>query len=389
MSNDHRLPIDESALDAFWNELVSGSETDRTLANQLPADVVQALRSISAIDPAPQSSTVRERAWAETWERIRTTPTEQELAPMHAIPLSSNHRLPQSMPVRGDMRAARRRERIDRRMAIALTLIAASLLAFVAYGFFGPFDSDPDNGPVIPAVILQDVTPTPTPVGEHKLTIDLPADRVHSTGSISAGWDYIEVPEGILYPYEGYCCPGPFIEYVLTGQLTVQSDAPMTVFRADGTSEAIPIGQKTTMLEGDAFLAENDAGLKVKDNGPGLTQLLGWVLVNEDGFNGHDVGGFPVSSDVDLEFEMSVNPGPGQVVITRYDSVDQIPKPAPNSYQFVLQAYHDSSGTAKVMSSLVPMPATPSAGGYDGFYVLDFLMSPPGTPSPTAGTPVS
>ena len=380
MSNNHRLPIDESTLNTFWNQVVSGVETDRTIATQLPADVVQAIRSITAIDPAPQSSTVRERAWAETWERIRTTPTEREHASMHAIPLSANQRLPQSLPVPDHARSAPRIERIDRRLAIVLALIAASLLAFVAYAILGPFDSDPDNGPVIPAVVLQEVTPTPTPIGEHKLTIDLPADRVHSTGSISAGWDYIEFPQGIPYPYEGYCCPGPFIEYVLTGELTVQSDVPMTIFRANGTSESIPVGQETTLLAGDAFLAENDAQLQAINNGEVLTQMLGWVLLNEDGFNGHDLGGFPSSLDVDLEFDMTVNPGPGQLVITRYDRLDQIPDPAPNSYQFVLQAYHDSTGAAKVMSSLVEMPATPGAGGYDGFYVLDFLMSPPGTP---------
>src|SRR6476659_3855441 len=99
MSNNHRLPIDESTLNTFWNQVVSGVETDRSIATQLPADVVQAIRSITAIDPAPHSSTVRERAWAETWERIRTTPTEREHASMHAIPLSANQRLPQSLPV--------------------------------------------------------------------------------------------------------------------------------------------------------------------------------------------------------------------------------------------------------------------------------------------------
>lgn len=388
MSDNHRLPIDESALNAFWNELVSGAETDRTLANQLPADVVQAIRSISAIDPAPQSSTVRERAWAKTWERIRTTSAAQEPSSMHAIPLSPNPRLPQSMPVPRPARAAPLIGRIDRRLAIVLTLIAASLLAFVAYGFFGPFDSDPDNGPVIPAAVMQEATPIATPVGEHKLTIDLPADRVHSTGSISAGWDYIEFPPNQTFTYKGYCCPGPYIEYVLSGQLTVQSDAPMTIFRADGSNESIPIGTEATLLAGDAFLAENDAGLVAISKGETWAQLLGWVLMNEEGFNGHDEGGFAPALDADLEFDMAVNPGPGQVVITRYDTLDQIPEPGPNSYQFVLQAYHNQSGEGKVTSSLVVMPSTPVAGGADdGFYVLDFLMTPPGTPSPTAGTP--
>jgi hypothetical protein len=277
--------------------------------------------------------------------------------------------------------------RIDRRSAVAFTLVAAVLLALLAYGVFGRFDSDPDNGPVIPAVVEQEVTPTPTPVGEHKLTFDLPASSVPSTGSINAGWDYIEFPSDQTYSYVGYCCPGPFFEYVLAGQLTVSSDAPMTIYRADGSSESIPIGTEATLGAGDAFLAENDAELVATNHGDDIAQLLGWVLLDDDRFNGHEAGGFAPALDVDLKFDMTVSPGPGRVSITRYDRPDQIPEPAPNSYQFVLQLYHDSTGAAKVTSSLVETLATPVAGGTDGFYVLEFFMTPPGTPSPNAGTP--
>ncbi len=95
---------------------------------------------------------------------------------------------------------------------------------------------------------MQEVSPIATPVGEHKITIDLPASMVHSTGAITAGWDYIEFPADSTYTYVPYCCPGPFIEYVLTGQLTVQSAAPMTIIRFDDTTESIPAGQDVTLL---------------------------------------------------------------------------------------------------------------------------------------------
>jgi hypothetical protein len=239
-------------------------------------------------------------------------------------------------------------------------------------------------------VVVQQATAAATPAGEHKMRIDLPASMVHSTGGVSAGWDYIEFPTDRTYTYKGYCCPGPFIEYVLTGQLTVQSDAPMTIFRADGTNESIPVGQEVTLLTGEAFLTENESEIVATNHGDVLAQLLGWVLVNDARFNGHGVGGFPLSLGVDTEIRMAVNPGPGQVVITRYDTLAQIPDPAPNSYQFVLQAYQEQNGGLKVKSSLVEMPGTPGAGNSNaGYYVLDFFMSPPGTPSPTAGTPGS
>lgn len=307
---------------------------------------------------------------------------------MHAMPNSTNHRLSQPSPRPATPRAAPALGRTNRRLAIAVTLIAAALAAFVLYGVFGPFDSGPENGPVIPAVVMQEETPAATPVGEHKLTIDLPASMVHSTGGISAGWDYIEFPNDRTYTYKGYCCPGPFIEYVLTGQLTVQSDAPMTIFRADGTNESIPVGQDVTLLAGDAFLAENESGIVATNHGEASAQLLGWVLVNDARFSGHGVGGFPLSLGVDTESRMAVNPGPGQVVVTRYDTLAQIPDPAPNGYQFILQAYQGQNGELKVKSSLAEMSGTPVAGNSNvGYYVLDFLMSPPGTPSPTAGTP--
>jgi hypothetical protein len=145
-----------------------------------------------------------------------------------------------------------------------------------------------------------------------------------------------------------------------------------------------------TLLTGDAFLTENESEIVATNHGDVLAQLLGWVLVNDARFNGHGVGGFPLSLGVDTEIRMAVNPGPGQVVITRYDTLAQIPDPAPNSYQFVLQAYQEQNGGLKVKSSLVEMPGTPGAGNSNaGYYVLDFFMSPPGTPSPTAGTPGS
>jgi len=302
---------------------------------------------------------------------------------MHTVPISLNHRQPQSIPVSGHVRSSSRR--IDRRLAAVATSIAASLLAFVAFGFFGPFGSNPDNSPVIPAAVMQEATPMATPVGEHKITIDLPASMVHSTKTISAGWDYIEFPGNSTFEYVPYCCPGPFIEYVLSGQLTVQSDAPMTIFRADGTSESIPVGRETTLLAGDAFLAENEARLVATNNGRELTQLLGWVLVNENLFSGHAIGGFANTLAVDLEVGMKVTAGPGQVVITQYDTLEQIPQPAANSFQFILQAMHSPAGTPTVSNVLTEIQGTPVAGeSTDGFYVLDFLMSPPGTASPEA-----
>jgi hypothetical protein len=232
---------------------------------------------------------------------------------------------------------------------------------------------------------VNESTPVATPSGEHILTIDLPASMVHSTGTISAGWDYIEFPANSKFEYVPYCCPGPFIEYVLSGQLTVQSDAPMTVFRSEGASESIPAGQETPLLAGDAFLAENEARLVATNNGKDLTQLLGWVLVNNNLFSGHGLGGFAHTLSADLEVGMKVTAGPGQVVVTRYDTLEQIPNPAPNGYQFILQAMHSPDGTPTVSSALMEVQGTPVASnGTDGFYVLDFLMSPTSTASPEA-----
>ena len=234
---------------------------------------------------------------------MQSIPPEQELSSIHAMPLSSNHRLPPSRTVAENSRAAPSPARIDRRWAFVAAVIAATLLALMVYQFFGPIGSDPDNGPVIPAAVVQEVTPIATPVGEHKITIDLPASMVHSTGSINAGWDYIEFPADSTFKYVPYCCPGPFIEYVLDGQLTVQSAAPMTIIRSDDTTELIPAGQDVTISTGDAFLTENEAELLATNPSDSMTQLLGWVLLNDDEFQGHEVGGFPRSLDVDLEFE--------------------------------------------------------------------------------------
>lgn len=384
MSDHIHPPFDDDALDRVWDALVRGQQP----AVPLPPDVAQALRRLSSIDPAPQSSTVRERAWAEAWKRMQSPQSIEEDAAMPATQISLNHHQTPSIalpPWPENVRPAASPGRLNRKWAVVAALIAATLIAFMVYRSFDPIGSDPDNGPVIPAAVMQEVTPTPAPLGEHKITIDLPASMVHSTGAISAGWDYIEFPADSAFTYVPYCCPGPFIEYVLDGQLTVQSAAPMTIIRSDDTTESIPAGQNVTILTGDAFLAENEAELQAKNTSGSMTQLLGWVLLNDGAFQGHELGGFPRSLDVDLEFGMQVAPGPGQLVLTRYDTIDQIPAPGSNSYQFVLQALHNFLGTPVVASTLIDSKSTPVAGnGYDGFYVLDFIMSPPATASPEA-----
>ncbi len=59
---------------AYWDALVRGQQP----SVPLPPDVIQALRRLSSIDPAPQSSTVRERAWAETWKRMQPKQSKEE-----------------------------------------------------------------------------------------------------------------------------------------------------------------------------------------------------------------------------------------------------------------------------------------------------------------------
>jgi hypothetical protein len=390
MSSNHRLPIDESVLNAFWNEVVSGSETDLTLTGQLPADVVQALRLITAIDPAPQSSTVRERAWAETWERIRTTSTEQEPSIMHAIPLPSNPSTPTVVPLPGatPRRRPRFSNRAERRWHVAAVLIAAVLVALAIVRLFGPFGPDPVLGPVIPAVVVTDATPEPA--GAQLFRIELPSSSVVTTGSVSSGLDYVVVPANEhLYRYRPYCCSGPFLEYVLAGQIAIQSGQPMTVIRADGAEETIAVDTEVILTTGDTFVAENDGDLDMRNTGASDTHLLGWVLTGDPRFQGHAAAGFPETMAVDLEFDMQVSPGPATLVLARYDDAADVPPPAaPNSYQFVLYMDTNQQGTPVLSDVEAPLQGTPaSQTGGAAVFVLDFLMSPPGAASPAAGTP--
>ncbi len=174
----------------------------------------------------------------------------------------------------------------------------------MVYRYFVPIGSDPDNGPVIPAAVIQEATSIPAPLGEHKITIDLPASMVHSTGAISAGLGLHRVSDESTFTYDGYCCPGPWVEYVFTGQLTVHSNTPMTIFRADGESESIPAGLEVTLLAGDAFLAENEAQLVAKNKGEmGSAVGLGAASTRTDSRD-MSVGGFAQALDADLEIEM-------------------------------------------------------------------------------------
>ena len=154
MSDHLRAPFDDDALDGYWDAFVSGQQP----ADQLPSDVGTDLAASRFLDPAPQAGTVRHRAWAETWNRIQSTPPEQEFSSMHAIPSSSNHRQPQSVPVAKIARVATSPGRIDHRWAVVAALIAATLLAFAAYGFFDPIRFGSGQWTIIPAAVVQEVS---------------------------------------------------------------------------------------------------------------------------------------------------------------------------------------------------------------------------------------
>lgn len=393
MSDGRSIPIDENALDAFLNDIVAGRPIERDPSAQLPADVVQAIRHITSLDPSPQSGAVRERAWAETWDHIQQQRSEQE-STMYASAVATGSQAVQSSssPVPSGPRERGWSGEFPRGWAAAAALLVLLVTAFAAYAAFGPGRPNSDNGPVIPAVVIQEGSPTPTPAGTPIFRIDLPASSVLSTGTLTSGWDYIVVrATQRTYNYTPNCCPGPFLEYVLEGQLAAQSERPMTIVRADGAQEAIPAGTEVTLFTGDAFLAENDANMDLHNPGATDTHLLGWVLVNDLAFQGHGAAGFAQTLAVDLEFEMQVSPGPGTLVLTRYDDPAEIPaEPAPNSYQYILYAGGNALGTPEIgttPSAPSGTPAPPAPG--EGIYVLDFLMSPPATPSPVAATPIS
>jgi acetyl esterase/lipase len=164
-------------------------------------------------------------------------------------------------------------------VALVVLTLVASLIVF-----------SPGRPPRVdhPPVLLPAVAGTPATPTEDELTVEMllsttfPADSIpgedepalaiwHAT--IAAGSE-VAVPASLVA-----CCPGPKIEQVLSGEVTIRVEGPLRVIRAggDGTpgpAEAVAQGTEVVLRPGDTAITDFAAAITYTNRGAVPVRLV-------------------------------------------------------------------------------------------------------------------
>ncbi len=311
---------EERAVDRFWDHVAQGRPDANGGLDPADAATIQYLH---AFDDRSGPT----RAFVQ---RLR-----EDLMHTHAIPVSSDpsprwwprergaQPLHPAIP-RTPARGGHQRWSLTRLAAVLVVLVTLGVGAF-ALGT-GRWTA-PDQRTMIPAVIAP-ATPSPDGVTEQTLvTVTLPANVLPRGAGVGAGLAHFTIPPGTRSTWTPpSCCPGPVMEYVLSGSYTVQAQAAIRVIRTDGPVEEIPAGTEVTLAAGDALVSRNEIVVEGANSGAASVELLSWVLVDDpsERSSGHLLAGwithaYDVRSGDAGSYGIRVPTGPATVRLQRID----------------------------------------------------------------------
>jgi hypothetical protein len=137
------------------------------------------------------------------------------------------------------------------------------------------------------ALAAQEVSPSATPVAsappvETLVTTTFPADIIPTTTSRSFLIWHATIAPGteVAIPAELVaCCPGPQIEHVVSGELTLRVEGPLQVVRAAANGTPVPIeevapGTEVVLRAGDTALYALELPVKYDNSGTAPVHLV-------------------------------------------------------------------------------------------------------------------
>jgi hypothetical protein len=340
--HDRRDLPQAQSIDRYWDEVFQGEPAGSDLGT-LDPDLVATVQRVHALDAAPTADPAfGARLWAEL---------------MHAHGIADNlrqHPMPDSAAL-GQAAAPHRRPATTpfgapptrRRWGFAQFATAAVLLLILGLVYWalgpgraddGPRDTIPGAAPTEPSV------PTAATEGP-VLKITLPAAALPRGDGVSSGLAHFIIPPGTGSTWEPNCCPGPLVEYVLRGTYSVRAEAAIQIVRADGTVEEVPAGTGVTLGPGDGLISRNETVVEAANVGATPVELLGWVLVEEGGFQGHSLPGW-VMGGADVQGPLAVPAGPAELRLRRVELAPGAAiTPPPGSLSFVVVLPQNAAGT--------------------------------------------
>jgi hypothetical protein len=154
--------------------------------------------------------------------------------------------------------------------SVVLRSVAAIALASITALWSGPAAVAQDASPVAAEVTLKTLVETTVAAEAVPTGAQLPFELWYAS---------LEPGVQITVPVEMFaCCPGPLIEHVLAGELTLRVDGPLRVVRGaiagTPTPEEIPPGTEVVLQAGDSAIYAQGPSREYANLGTEPVQLV-------------------------------------------------------------------------------------------------------------------
>jgi quercetin dioxygenase-like cupin family protein len=161
-------------------------------------------------------------------------------------------------------------------VATAALLLLTLVTSVVAFGWMR---GQPGERPAsLPAMLA---TPTPQATQETLFSATLPAEMIPTaSGDRTFTFWHVELEPGARAPFTGQL-PGPQITHVVAGELMVQVDGPLSVFRGGdigAKKEEVPPGTEVVLQQGDTAVYAYDSPAEYANLGTAPVRAVGGEL---------------------------------------------------------------------------------------------------------------
>jgi len=266
----------ELAFERWWDRMVRGT-TDRQ-DPPLDPGLEAFARRVHALDDQPAADPAYTR---HLWEDLMRSDAIPYLRPIALGSVVPNGRVRST----GDLPIPDRRTAVGRPGRSPRILVAAAILLAlgVAAREFAP-DDDAGRLAGIPAVVLQDSSPSPAGATDEEILaeVTLPADMLPNDATVSITSAIVTIPAGATEPLTRTSgTPGYAMMVVLEGSATFRPDVDAHAFLipAGGVIEPVPADGVVTLRVGDTVVHREGTDWRLIPTGAGPTVILSsWIV---------------------------------------------------------------------------------------------------------------
>jgi hypothetical protein len=271
-------------VDRYWDAWVLNGRPLET--NELDPETQRLIDHLWMVGASPQAAAARKRVWKRLRHELEREKHSMDTITLTPVP-NAPHWNPGHPNGRGILSPAPYPMRPWWRSLNGLAATAALIVLMLTAGLFvvGPLRpagvaTEPAGGP---ASILAPATPDPTEAVRQELV-----ESTVPAADLPAGEDrFLHISQTTIQPgvtvtipaEQAACCPGPAIDHVLAGELTLRVDGPLQVARSGaapalGSVEDIAPGTMVMLQAGDSALYDQALAIEYVNTGDEPVQLV-------------------------------------------------------------------------------------------------------------------